>query len=201
MCENPTDWPCGTGLVGLEPCGCAHMLIFKTCALPPGSQWGQFGFSLSKHLTLSWSLPLVHHYKETSAPTILILRGNHSDATKKSPGYRFRFESSCCRDAERSNMGRGGSITRGRGGFLLSHIWKIWRRGKTCLCLKNSLSVVSTAHEAAEGERDEWEAGKEGTLFSFQPADGQKADAGWQMLLSLNLNVASLAWKWPQIQH
>lgn len=36
-------------------------------ALPPGSEQGNSGFTV-EHLTLSRSLPLVHHYKETAAP-------------------------------------------------------------------------------------------------------------------------------------
>lgn len=37
---------------------------------------------------------------------------------------------------------------------------------------------------------------KKKRLFSFQPVDRQKADAVWQMLLYLNLNVASLDLNW-----
>lgn len=80
-----------TDLVVSRARGCVYMLIFKmlASALPPGSaRWGDFwnsGFPV-EHLTLSRSLPLVHHHKETAAPHSSFSRVTIVTRARKKPG-------------------------------------------------------------------------------------------------------------------
>lgn len=70
VCGNPSN---ETGVLiwwAQEHVGvCVYMLIFKIWEVPcpPEIHRGIRGFPV-QHLTLSRSLPLVHHYKETTAP-------------------------------------------------------------------------------------------------------------------------------------
>lgn len=92
--------------------GVLHMLIFKNqSALPPEVYTRELWFPRQTPvLTLPRILPPVCHYKETRTPTMsfLVLSGYHSDEVEKSPGCRFRFKFSCCRNTPLPNMGSAG---------------------------------------------------------------------------------------------
>lgn len=155
---------------------------------PLGSSQGEFWFRCR---TLNpFLLPLAClSLQRDGSPPLLILSGYHRDEGEKCPGCRFRFEFSCCRNTEGAEHWQGRVDHGERGGFLLSDIWRITSGGKNTFRFeKSSQGVEKEEQEKWMRRREEWTV-----LLS---AWGQRADAVWQMLLYLNLNVASLDLNW-----
>lgn len=84
-------------------------------ALPPGSPQWNSGFAV-KHLTLSRSLPLVHHYKESTAPHSSFSQVTIVMSARKTRAVGLDLNSVAVETWLGPNMVRGGSITL-RGGL------------------------------------------------------------------------------------
>lgn len=154
------------------------MLIFKFrwAPCPLRSPRGNSGFAV-EHLTLSRSLPLVHHYKETAAPHSSFSQVTIAMRPRKARAVGFRFEFSCCRNTVGPNMGRGG----------FDHAWGGWvstvRDFKNYKWGKNMFRFLVSHPAAQEGERNKWDAVKERTVFLS--ACGQTK--GWRRVTNVAL--------------
>lgn len=135
--------------------------------------------------------PCCPSLQRDSSPPLLILSGYHSDAGEKSPGCRLRFEFSHCRNVVGAQHGQG-RVSTVR--YLKNYQWgkNLFRFEK-----KKQSCVTSSSARGRKGSTTEMNEMQKKKEWAFLlSACGQRANAVWQMLLYLYLNVASLDLKW-----
>lgn len=146
-------------LVGPGARGCVYICWFSKCGECP-APWVFTGDFWFRCRTLNPFLlpPSCPSLQRDGSPPLLILSGYHSDEGEKSPGCRFRFEFSCCRNLVGAEHGQG-RVDHTEGWVSTVRYLKNYQWGKTRLDLKKSSLVSHPAAQEAE-EREKWMRGR-----------------------------------------
>lgn len=155
---------------------------------PLGLHRGNSGFAV-EHLTLSCCLSLVCHYKETAAPHSSFSQVTIEMRARNARAVGLDLNSVAVETQRGPNIGRGGSITERGVGFYCQIFEELPVGGK------NKFRFEKSSQGAEKEEQEKWMRRREEWTVLLS-AWGQRADAVWQMLLYLNLNVASLDLNW-----